>query len=308
MKRKSIIALLAVLCAGVLRPSCLLGAGDITEEFAQLGSGARPAGMGGAFGAVANDINAIDWNPAGLAQLETSEVSLTYLMYLQGININYVGYVQSVGDESGIGLNLSYLHLSESILDDLGQPTGTFLVDGIIFSLGYATWVSGNLSMGANLKTVYTSFYTDISSRFAVDLGGLYRSPIDSLYLGFVARNIDTGMSFAGQSNPLPLNLRAGLAYRMLRDKLIISSDVSEYPKYGKINLSAGMEYRIGKRDKSGFALRAGYTNENVGQIQGVTGISIGFGLNSDKMGFDYAWVPYGILDDVQRVTFTMIF
>lgn len=42
------------------------------------GSGARALGLGGAFTAVADDATAASWNPAGLTQLETAEVSAVY--------------------------------------------------------------------------------------------------------------------------------------------------------------------------------------------------------------------------------------
>ena len=41
-----------------------------------VGSGARALGMGGAFIAVADDATAASWNPGGLIQLETPEVSI----------------------------------------------------------------------------------------------------------------------------------------------------------------------------------------------------------------------------------------
>lgn len=43
-----------------------------------VGSGARAAGMGGAFIAVADDATAASWNPAGLINLEKPEVSFVY--------------------------------------------------------------------------------------------------------------------------------------------------------------------------------------------------------------------------------------
>ncbi|MFC1468182.1 hypothetical protein ACFLQY_05835, partial [Verrucomicrobiota bacterium] len=43
-----------------------------------VGSGARALGQGGAFTAVADDATAASWNPAGLPQLETAELSLVY--------------------------------------------------------------------------------------------------------------------------------------------------------------------------------------------------------------------------------------
>jgi long-subunit fatty acid transport protein len=40
-----------------------------------VGSGARALGMGNAFIAVADDATAASWNPGGLSQLESPEVS-----------------------------------------------------------------------------------------------------------------------------------------------------------------------------------------------------------------------------------------
>jgi len=42
------------------------------------GAGARAAGMGGAFTAVADDASASYWNPAGLSQLKNTEVMITF--------------------------------------------------------------------------------------------------------------------------------------------------------------------------------------------------------------------------------------
>lgn len=49
----------------------------LTAEFA-VGAGARALGMGGAFIAVADDATAASWNPAGLAQLHSKEISFSY--------------------------------------------------------------------------------------------------------------------------------------------------------------------------------------------------------------------------------------
>ncbi|MFN3414313.1 MAG: UPF0164 family protein, partial [Thermoanaerobaculum sp.] len=77
--------LVAVLVAGVAL-SRLAGAQEtpfalvISEQsrpsFALLGSGARPAGMGGAFTALADDAAAASYNPAGLAFLVRPELAV----------------------------------------------------------------------------------------------------------------------------------------------------------------------------------------------------------------------------------------
>ena len=49
---------------------------EIPSSLNPVGSGARALGMGGAFIAVADDATAASWNPGGLIQLETPEVSV----------------------------------------------------------------------------------------------------------------------------------------------------------------------------------------------------------------------------------------
>ena len=46
--------------------------------FLKIGQGARPVGMGEAFVAVADDLNAAFWNPAGLTEVERLEYLFTY--------------------------------------------------------------------------------------------------------------------------------------------------------------------------------------------------------------------------------------
>lgn len=49
---------------------------EIPSSFNPVGSGARALGMGGAFIAVADDATSASWNPGGLIQLETPEISI----------------------------------------------------------------------------------------------------------------------------------------------------------------------------------------------------------------------------------------
>lgn len=55
--------------------------------------GARPMGMGECYVSVADDINAVAWNPAGLAQMTCPAMSFMYakpFMGLSNVNINYM--------------------------------------------------------------------------------------------------------------------------------------------------------------------------------------------------------------------------
>lgn len=78
--------------------------------FEDLGSGARVMGMGDAFVALADDVNASYYNPAGLTQLKRIEIQVMYAGYYlglsDGISDALIGYGQKLKEEMGaFGLN-----------------------------------------------------------------------------------------------------------------------------------------------------------------------------------------------------------
>src|SRR5512138_2608050 len=67
-------------------------AGTASAQFLKIGIGARAVGLGEAYGAVADDSYALYWNPAGLGQLKLKSLDLTYSIWLQRINLNYLAF------------------------------------------------------------------------------------------------------------------------------------------------------------------------------------------------------------------------
>ncbi|MFH0813191.1 MAG: outer membrane protein transport protein [Pseudomonadota bacterium] len=74
-----------------------------------VGSGARALGMGGAFIAVADDATASSWNPAGLVQLETPEISIVTVYNNRTENIRYESLPESGGNQTVSTLDINYL-------------------------------------------------------------------------------------------------------------------------------------------------------------------------------------------------------
>ena len=73
-------------------------AGTTGLNFLKIGVGGRPAGMGEAFVAVADDASALYWNPAGLARLTSPEAIAMHNEWFQGMRYEYLGYVQPLAD------------------------------------------------------------------------------------------------------------------------------------------------------------------------------------------------------------------
>src|SRR6266852_2891154 len=92
-----------------------------------VGVGARAVGMGESFTAVADDLSALHYNPAGLGQLKSTQLSLMHDSYLDGGFYDTLGFAYSLGDSGTLGLGLNYLNYgSIDQRDALGQLQGTY--------------------------------------------------------------------------------------------------------------------------------------------------------------------------------------
>lgn len=92
-------------------PVCVLAAArvDIPSSPNPVGSGARALGMGGAFIAVADDATAASWNPSGLIQLETPEISSVVNGFRRREHIEFGRNPESSASQPVSGSNLNYL-------------------------------------------------------------------------------------------------------------------------------------------------------------------------------------------------------
>lgn len=77
-----------------------------------VGAGARASGMGGAFIAVADDATAASWNPAGLIQLETLEISLVGAYNHKTEDTTYQDFPDASGPQDYSSFDLNYLSVA----------------------------------------------------------------------------------------------------------------------------------------------------------------------------------------------------
>ena len=82
---------------------------EIPSSFNPVGSGARALGMGGAFIAVADDATAASWNPGGLIQLETPEVSAVGAYVYRTEDLYFGRNPEASGSENITNTNVNYL-------------------------------------------------------------------------------------------------------------------------------------------------------------------------------------------------------
>jgi hypothetical protein len=83
-------ALLVLWLTAVCSPTVAIAAGEAGAQFLKMGVGARACAMGEAFAAIADDPTAVYWNPAGLGQLDQTEILAMQNFWLLDMSYQYV--------------------------------------------------------------------------------------------------------------------------------------------------------------------------------------------------------------------------
>jgi hypothetical protein len=190
-------------------------AGGISTLFAP---GARADGMGRAFTAVANDANAIWWNPGGLAFIRGHDISLTYSQLVpdlaSDVNWSYPVYAQHVEGWGGLGASVGYLSYGKSEATDVdGNVTGEFTSYELVPSIAYGTELADNVGFGVALKLIRVDLAPQAvtldqkngrGTTFAADIGGLIKMPAAKVAIGATLANLGAPRPDRGRRLALP--------------------------------------------------------------------------------------------------------
>src|SRR5919106_2553757 len=100
--------------------------GTRSGEFLLLPVGARATAMGSAFSALADDISALYWNPAGITQLTSRSAMFSYIDYVADTRHIWVGFATPFGGgDRAIGLQVGTFGFSDQPITTIEQPEGT---------------------------------------------------------------------------------------------------------------------------------------------------------------------------------------
>jgi hypothetical protein len=345
-KTTSFAVLLLVLLLGVSNVFAVSEAGVL---FLLISPTARAGGMGEAFAGIADDVSATYFNPGGLAFQEGKQFSSMYSKWLPQFNLSdlyylFGGYRQSIKGLGTIGFNVTYINLGEqTYTDESGpEPLGTFNSNEYALTASYATRLSDTFGFGLNLKYIRSNLSQGVSvgaektsgtaNAFAIDIGLLKKNLlINRLNFGFNIANLGPKITYvdASQADPLPTNLRVGLAYRLIDqefnrltfavdlNKLLVNVKTNEagdretdsvfsamFSSWGNSDYiwNAGAEYWYAQM----IALRAGYNYDPAGNVKYLT---IGAGLRYSIYQFDFGYISAGKnhpLSDTMRFSLTI--
>lgn len=177
----------------------------------QLGVGARAQAMAGAYGAMANDISALHWNTAGIAQLDGFSAGFTHASLYGdvGIDHTFVGAVLPVGlSRFGVSLNTlssgSMPWVDEQFPnpgpygEDVNPSRSEFEWTSTAVGLHFARPITDRLVSGAAVKFITEGINGADASFVALDLGTQFETGLYGLTLGAALTNLGTRSSLGG--------------------------------------------------------------------------------------------------------------
>jgi len=314
--------------------------GTSVAQFLKIGVGSRAAGMGEAFAAVANDVSALYWNPAGIINIQSISVGVSHAQWFAEIFHNYAGMVVPLSESDVLGVSATALSTGEQQVTTVEQPEGTgvyYSVNDFAIGLSYARALTDRFSVGITTKYIQQEAYNESANTFALDIGTYLRTGFHNLIIAMCVSNFggnmqlegrdlitlaDINKGISGEYNPdarlktetwsLPLNFRVGVAMDIVGGKdPMFQSEYHRFtmaldgnhPNDNNERANVGCEYSW---DNTFFA-RLGYKiNYDVEKWTFGTGVKLNVG--SQQVGFDYALVDYYELGKVSRFSIELKF
>ncbi len=280
--------------------------GTTAHQFLKIGVGPRVAAMGNAFVGLADDINALWWNPAGLNQMETWELMAVHHEWLQGIRDEFLAIVwpNSPTTTIGFGMNFSTAggieHWDE---DNTPLPDSVISIKEGLVIFTYTRRFLGNTNMGIGIKGLYEDLYDVQAFGGAVDIG--WHARFSKVGLGITVYNLSPGMRYPGGNYMLPMGIRIGTGFKP-SELLSLVTDV-DLPIDNSPSIHAGAEFFLPPYASA----RIGYSTgpKSINQLNPVSGFTAGLGFLIKKdVRIDYTIEPFGILGNTHRIGLNYVF
>ena len=259
---KFIFKLLLVSVMFAVLPKATYGQGEAAVPFLLLAPDSRAGGIGESGAGLADNSAAIFWNPAGIAFLTGTELSITHSNWLPQFNLDlfydYLTYRQYIEElEGSVTASITYMNFGEFVYTGENDPTplGTFRSFDAALTLGYATKLSSDWGLGFNFRIIHSRLSGNsikvgaqegkgVATSISFDIAAMWRP--EKLVLPLIDEDIGNRLSVGvnlsnlgpkiyyinqSQADPIPTNFRLGFAYKLVDEdfnSLLLTLDFSK--------------------------------------------------------------------------------
>jgi len=327
----ALVALASPVLAGNPRRQGTAGAQEL-----RIPVSARGLALGGGFIADVGGAEAMYYNPAGVADLDNTEVYLSRMNYIADMKKNFVSAVTKTGFGT-IGLMVDVLEIGDIEETTEDQPEGTgriFSPTFTVIGLNYSRWFTESVSGGLTAKVISESILQEQATGLAFDAGIRYQPGRGNLRLALLLKDFGPDMTFRGadfesfhqtshdpNANPrslasqsasfeLPSVFQAGLAYSVLQRGANRLDGYGTFvnKNFGEDEYQIGAEYMLNQT----LALRAGYVASGDDDFNYGASFGVGFGLplgESSFLNVDYGHrIVSDFFDDNQILSLKFAF
>lgn len=279
--------------------------GTIGGQFLKIGVGARAVAMGSSFVSVADDATAVYWNPAGVARIQKSVISVNHTAWLADINFTQAAYIFHFGFLPGsFGISARSLYMASQPVTTVYRPDGEgteYDAGDLAVGLTYARSLTDKFSAGLTGNFVQETLATYKASAMVFDFGTLYNTGYRSLKIGMAIQNIGSDMTFLSTAVKMPTVFRVGMSMNLYEsaNHLLLTSGDFCHPPDNHERASWGIEYGF----KEFFFLRGGYQYKyDLESYSAGLGFKVATSLNSEAR-VDYAYTNMREMPAVHRIS-----
>ena len=307
--------------------------GSAAASYLLIPQGVRYLSGGGA-AAIADGLESVFWNPAGLARTEKPiNAMFSRRSYIADININFAGASMSWEGFGSLALSLRSFDIGNIPVTTVFFPDGTGeLYEPNVFVVGvaYSRLLTDRTSVGLNVNILSESFPGATATGKAFDVGLQYTSflNVPNLTIGVVLKNFGGSMRYDGSRL-----FREAIAVDVDRKSTFYKVEAAEFDLPSVIDLATSYRIDMGEANSLDvgvtfqnnqsaqdeyqfmatfmigdmFALRGSYlTSESEGVLENIfASFSLGGTLNLQAftgadLSIDYGYIDTDFFDAVQ--------
>ncbi len=225
--------------------------------------GGRDLAMGGSTVANSYGIEAVHYNPAGVAWgKKQSEAIFSHMNYIADIGVDYIGVSSRFGGFGTLALTIKSLSIGSIPITTENNPDGTgetFSPQFTTIGATYANAMTDRISVGLTVNIISEQIDRASSSGIGFDFGVQYKNfaNVGGLDLGVAIKNVGPQMQYEG-----PGLIRRGQVDDVIRASsyYALTASKSELPSV----IELGFAYKVDISEQSQLNLASIFQNQNL--------------------------------------------
>lgn len=317
VKIRLIILIAIMLSNYTINASNLKKVAQSGMQYLKVGIDAKMVGRGEAGISLVDDVSSSFWNPAGLTNIRNQSYFFSHNSWIADISFDAFAMAFNFGNIGVVGFNALWVDYGELFKTSVAQTIeessaqgyvdeGTFSPIDIALGISYARKISGQFSIGGQVRYLYENYGSNVIvtldgdeklkdntiSSLCFDLGTRYNTDFKSLAFSMTIQNFAPDMKYHYESFSPPLTFKMGVSIDLMdfynetsKSQLLVAVDAL-HPRDYTERINVGAEY-----DYMGlFQVRSGYRyNYDEGNLS--LGAGMRYSLNGLRFRCDVSYL-----------------